>query len=162
MPAIAHRLTEPPVAKAAMLVRRPVQEVFEALIDPEITSRFWFTKGSGKLETGRHICWDWEMYDASVQVSVKAVEPSERIVIEWPGDGAPTTVAWQFTPRADGPTFDSVENSGFSRDMDKIVQQVVDATEGFSLVLSGLKALLEHNVRLNLVTDRFSDGLDGP
>jgi uncharacterized protein YndB with AHSA1/START domain len=44
------QLTQAPVAKAAMLIRKPVAEVFEAFIDPAITSRFWFTKSSGRLE----------------------------------------------------------------------------------------------------------------
>ena len=56
-------------------------------------------------------------------------------------------------------TFVSVTNTGFSGDADKIVQQAIDSTEGFTLVLAGLKALLEHNIRLNLVPDRFPDGL---
>jgi uncharacterized protein YndB with AHSA1/START domain len=62
------------VAQTGMLIRRPVTEVFQAFVDPEITSKFWFTKGSGR-------------------------------------------------------------------------------TQGFTFVLSGLKALLEHNVVLNLVAD---------
>ena len=33
------------------------------------------------------------------------------------------------------------------------------ATEGFSFVLAGAKALLEHGLQLNLVPDRFPDGL---
>jgi hypothetical protein len=36
---------------------------------------------------------------------------------------------------------------------------VTGSTQGFSLVLAGLKALLEHNVRLNLVADRFPKGI---
>ncbi len=31
------QLTQAPVAKAGMLIRRPVAEVFEAFVDPEIT-----------------------------------------------------------------------------------------------------------------------------
>jgi hypothetical protein len=31
---------------------------------------------------------------------------------------------------------------------------------GFTLVLAGLKALLEHNIRSNLVADRFPEGLE--
>jgi uncharacterized protein YndB with AHSA1/START domain len=42
-----------PCAKAEMLIRRPVSEVFEAFVDPAITSKFWFTRGSGRLEAGR-------------------------------------------------------------------------------------------------------------
>jgi hypothetical protein len=40
------------------------------------------------------------------------------------------------------------------------VQQVTDSTGGFTLVLAGLKALLEHNIQLNLVGDRFPAGVE--
>jgi hypothetical protein len=40
----------------------------------------------------------------------------------------------------------------------EIVSQVVDATGGFSLVLAGAKAFLEHAIQLNLIADRFPDG----
>ncbi len=39
-----------PSAEASMLIRRPVGEVFRAFVDPEITTRFWFTESSGGLE----------------------------------------------------------------------------------------------------------------
>ncbi len=38
-----------PFVKADMLIRKPVSEVFEAMINPEITSKFWFTKSSGRV-----------------------------------------------------------------------------------------------------------------
>jgi uncharacterized protein YndB with AHSA1/START domain len=152
-------INQRPVAKAEMLIRKPVAEVFEAFVNPAITSRFWFTKGSGRLETGRQIEWDWEMYGVSVPVDVKAMEENARILIEWPTDGTPTTVEWLFTPRPDGTTFVSITNGGFSGDEDKRVQQAIDSTEGFTLVLAGAKAFLEHNVMLNLVADRFPNGV---
>jgi uncharacterized protein YndB with AHSA1/START domain len=148
-----------PIAQAEMLIRRPVTEVFEAFVDPAITSRFWFTKGSGRLETGRQVRWDWEMYGFSLDVKVKAVEKNARIVIEWPGEVAPTTVEWIFKPRPDGTTFVSITNSGFAGDEGQIVRQALNSTEGFALVLAGLKALLEHNIELNLVRDKYPDGL---
>ena len=155
-------MTERPAlqAKAAMLIRRPVAEVFEAFVDPGITSRFWFTKGSGRLEPGKQVRWDWEMYKVSADVSVKAVEPNKRILIEWSAYGTPTTVEWIFTPRADGTTFVSITNAGFTGDADSVSGQVVSSTEGFTLVLAGAKALLEHGVRLNLVADRFPAGVE--
>ena len=153
------RRTHAPFAKAEMLIRKPVAKVFEAFVNPAITSKFWFTKASGRLESGKQVRWDWEMYDFSVQVDVKAIEENARILIEWPASGAPTTVEWIFTPRPDGTTFVSVTNRGFSGDEDQIAQQAIDSTEGFTLVLAGLKAFLEHNVMLNLVADRFPDGL---
>ena len=148
-----------PIAKAEMLIRKPVADVFESFVDPAITSKFWFTKGSGRLEGGKQIRWDWEMYGHSVQVSVKAIEENKRILIEWTAYGAPTTVEWIFTPRPDNTTFVSITNAGFSGSEDEIIKQALDSTEGFALVLAGLKALLEHEVILNLVSDRFPDAI---
>ncbi|HKF80092.1 MAG TPA: hypothetical protein VKB17_04635, partial [Thermoleophilaceae bacterium] len=59
------RLTQIPSVKVGMLIRRPPGEVFQALIDPAITTRFWFTGSSGKLVPGASLRWDWEMYGVS-------------------------------------------------------------------------------------------------
>ncbi len=154
------RLTQAPVARTAMLVRRPVAEVFEAFVNPEVTTKFWFTRSSGRLEAGKRVQWDWEMYGISVPVTAKVVEQDRRIVIEWPGYGGPTAVEWTFEPEPDGTTFVRITNSGFTGDGDSLVEQVADSTQGFALVLAGAKALLEHGVRLNLVTDRYPKGIE--
>jgi uncharacterized protein YndB with AHSA1/START domain len=156
------RLTQVPVARTGMLVRRPVAEVFEAFVDPDVTTRFWFTGSSGRVEAGRTVHWEWEMYGISVPVAVREVEPNRRILVEWPGDAGPTTVEWTFAARGDGATFVTVTNAGFIGDGDALVQQAADSTEGFALMLAGLKALLEHGVRLNLVADRFPPDAGSP
>src|ERR1044071_9300768 len=78
------------IAKTEMLIRKPVAEVFEAFINPEITTKFWFTKSSGRLEAGKQIRWDWEMYNSGTDVTVKVIEPNQRILVEWMGYGEPT------------------------------------------------------------------------
>src|SRR4051812_4519915 len=96
------------IAKAELLIRKPVAEVFEAFVNPAITTQFWFTKSSGRLEVGKHIRWDWEMYNVSSDVDVKAIESNKHILIEWSGYGAPNTVEWIFTAHQNGTTFVSV------------------------------------------------------
>lgn len=149
------RLQQLPVMNTGMLIRKPVAEVFEAFIDPDITTKFWFTKSSGRLEVGKLVHWTWEMYNVSASVTATIVEPNKRILIEWPGISGLTTVEWLFAPQEDGTTFVSITEAGFTGNGDELVKQVADSTQGFSLVLAGLKALLEHNVRLNLVVDRY-------
>jgi uncharacterized protein YndB with AHSA1/START domain len=150
-------MNEAPSARAEMLIRKPVTEVFEAFVNPAITSRFWFSRGSGRLEPGKRIRWDWEMYGQSVDVTVKAIEKDRRILIEWMAYGSPTTVEWIFTPRPDNTTFVSITNTGFIGDAGEVVKNALDSTEGFTLVLTGAKAFLEHNINLNLIPDRFPD-----
>ncbi len=154
------QLKHVPMMKTGMLIRKPVADVFEAFVNPDITTKFWFTKGSGRLEAGKQVQWEWEMYGISIPVTAKANELNKRLVIEWPGYSGPITVEWTFAPQEDGTTFVSITEEGFIGDGDELVKQVTDSTQGFSLVLAGVKALLEHNVRLNLVADRFPKGIE--
>lgn len=153
------KITHVPIASAGMLIRKPIAEVFEAFVDPAITSRFWFSHGSARLQAGRQIRWDWRMHDVSVQVAVKAVEQDRRILIEWGNPDATTTVEWLFAARPDHTTFVDITNRGFQGNGDEVVKQALDSTGGFALVLAGAKAFLEHGIALNLVADRFPDGL---
>ncbi|WP_018628466.1 SRPBCC family protein [Niabella aurantiaca] len=144
-------------AKAEMLIRKPVAAVFEAFVDPAITTQIWFTKSSGRLEAGKMIEWTWEMYHHTVPVKVTHIEANKKIGIEWGNQGVQTTVTWTFTAIDEARTFVSIVNNGFKGDADQLLAQVRDATEGFTLVLANLKALLEHGILLNLVGDRFPE-----
>jgi uncharacterized protein YndB with AHSA1/START domain len=152
-------ITKAPVAKTEMLIRRPVAEVFEAFIDPDVTTCFWFTKSSGRLQAGHEIRWDWEMYGASTLVLVKAVERNRRILIEWDGYSGRTTVEWKFFARDDGTTFVEIAESGWEGDGDALVKYVGESTQGFTWTLAGLKAFLEHGIELNLVADKNPDAI---
>ena len=150
---------EAPTAKAQLLIRKPIKEVFEALVDPAITSRFWFSKGSGPLETGKRIRWDWEMYGAHTNVDVKAIEINKRILIEWNGPENPSTVEWTFEYKGNNTTFVIVKNWGFKGAADKVVAEALDSTGGFTFVLAALKVFLEHGIEPNFVVDHAPDAL---
>ena len=53
-----------------------------------------------------------------------------------------------------------VAEFGFTGNGDQLVKYVADSTQGFTLMPAGLKAILEHGVRLNLVADRYPKGVD--
>ena len=142
-------LENSPVAKATMLIRRPVEEVFDSFIDPSITTKFWFSRSTGPLKVGETITWCWDHYGVSGEVLVTAIEENKRIEIEWPNP-----VEWLFTSNDDGTTFVSIRASGFTGSDDEQVAEALDSTEGFNLVISACKALLEHGIQLNLVTDK--------
>lgn len=146
-------LTEEVTVNTQMLIRKPVAEVFEAFIDPAITINFWFTKSSGKLEVGKTVEWSWEIYDAVGQVHVKEIEPNKRILIEW--DDPPCPVEWFFDSFTADTTLVKISTSGFVGGDDAIVTQAIDSKGGFTIVLAGLKAWLEHGIRLNLIADHY-------
>lgn len=64
---------------------------------------------------------------------------------------------WEFSPRGDDSTFVTITASGFTGTDEEKVAQAIDAMGGFSLVLAGCKAFLEHGIELNLVADHNPD-----
>lgn len=56
-----------PIVESQMLIRKPVSEVFEAMVNPDITSKFWFTKGSGRVEPGKTLEWEWGQFGWSLE-----------------------------------------------------------------------------------------------
>jgi uncharacterized protein YndB with AHSA1/START domain len=72
-----------------MLIRKPAATVFQAFIDPKITTNFWLTKSSGQLAAGKTVTWEWEMYGVSTKVLVKEIIPNKKFSTEW-GDPATT------------------------------------------------------------------------
>ena len=98
MPGDDLQLTHAPSVEVGMLIRRPPGDVFQALVDPAITTRFWFTKSSGKLVRGATVRWEWEMYGAWAKVWVKEIEDNSRILIDWGDDDETTTVEFRFVP----------------------------------------------------------------
>ena len=144
------------MVECQMMIRKPVETVFQAFIDPAVTIRFWFTKSSGKLEMGKAITWEWEMYNVSSEVQVKEILPNRKISIEW---GNPSTkVDFEFTALTDDATYVVIKNYGFHQTGDDLIQAINDNTGGFTTVLDGLKAWLEFGIELNLVRDKFPQG----
>ena len=139
--------------EAQMLIRKPAAEVFEAFIDPAITKNFWFTRGSGRLEVGKTITWEWEMYGVTTNILVKEIVPNEKISIE--GDEPPTTVDFLFTPLGQDATYVVIRNYGFQQSGDELLALIKDLTGGYTTVLDGLKAYLEHGINLNLIADKY-------
>lgn len=92
---------------------------------------------------------------------VKVADENRRILIGRPGAAGPTMVEWTFTSRPDNAIFVSISNTGFEGSDKKIFAQAIGSTEGFALVLAGAKAFLDRGITLELVSDRFPDGLPG-
>ena len=142
-----------PMVECQMMIRKPISEVFQAFVDPAITTKFWFTKSSGKLEQNKSITWEWEMYGVSDKVKVIGIEPNEKISIEW--DNPATIVDFEFSELSEETTYVIIKNYGFHQTGNDLIEAIKNNTGGFTTVLDGLKAYLEFGIELDLVRDKF-------
>lgn len=149
-----------PTAQASLLIRKPAAEVYEALIDPAITTKFWFSRGSGRLQVDKTVTWYWDDYGVSAEVHVQTLVPRQQITWTWPAQGnINSTVNISFVRRGEGAVFVTVEEYGWEAGAEGLYEILVGQTEGWTLVLAGLKAYLEHNIRLDLVGDHNPEAL---
>ena len=146
-----------PVARVQMLVRRPVREVFTAFVDPAVTTQFWFTGKQWTSGSGRAAALGMgDVWRVGVGEGADG-RTARRIVIEWvirPDRWNGRSSLGPPTPRSSRSA--SKASAG---GLDEQVAQALDSTGGFTVVLAGLKALLEHGVQLDLVRDQHPDAL---
>jgi len=138
--------------QAQMLIRKPIDKVFEAFINPEVTTNFWFTKSTGKLEEGKTITWEWEMYGAKSEVKVLQIIPNQLIKTEW--GLFSNNVDYEFKEMEKG-TLVIIKSYGYSETGDELLSVINDNTGGFTTVLDGCKAYLEQGINLRLIEDKF-------
>ncbi len=159
---MALQLSKEPSVKVGLLIQRPPHDVFEALADPAITTRFWYTKSSGRMDEGAKLKWEWEMYGVSTNVSVEKVQPDRLIRFKWGNYDAenPSTVEFRIIPYRDNTAYLRITESGFTGDADAKVGSASASTGGFTFMMCGLKAAMEHDVTLTVTADAFRSDLE--
>lgn len=137
------------VAKVSMLIRCPVSAAFHAFVEPEVITRFWLKATSEPLAPGAKAKWTFMVPGATEVATVTEFIDQRRIGFEW-SDGV--KVAITFEQHDPNVVLVSMEAVGF--DADKGIAPIVNAAEGFSIVLCDLKTLLESGKSANLVRDK--------
>jgi uncharacterized protein YndB with AHSA1/START domain len=137
------------MARAAMLIRQPISDVFDAFVRPDKLTRFWLEAASGPLALGARVTWRFMVPGASDSVTVTAFDPPQLITFDW-SDGLHVRLG--FADHPPGATRVTAEVSGFAADAR--VADIVNTTEGFSIVLCDLKTLLETGHSAHLVRDK--------
>lgn len=138
-------------------VSKPVEEVFEAVIAPEKLSGYFTTGGAkGRIETGATVIWDFHDFPGAFPVKIIEVETNRRIILKWdahePGYEGPayqTTVTMTFEPLdRNTRTLVSIREEGWPPDRQTALKGSYDNCMGWSHMLAGLKAWLDHGITL--------------
>lgn len=140
-----------PVAESELLIRRPASEIYNAFVSPRQLARFWLAKASAPLAVGKKVRWHFPVPGVSDTVTAKVLEPGRRILVVWGSDG--TETEWTFAALSPKQTHVRVTQS-VKGTAAKRMAAIVNGTEGYTLVLSDLKVLLERGVRSGIVKDK--------
>jgi len=135
-------------------ILKPVNEVFEAIVDPEKMSNYWFSSGTGRVEQGKTITWRYDEYNAEGVINVLEVEEDKKIVFSWGGYGQETVVTITLKELVNTSTIIEVNELGFKEDDPEIINKMIGQKEGWVYMLTCLKGYLENgisNLRASLI-----------
>jgi uncharacterized protein YndB with AHSA1/START domain len=59
--------------KAALKMRKPPHEVFEAIVDPSIMCNYFISESSGRMEEGEEVTWKFPEMDIRFPVQVTKI-----------------------------------------------------------------------------------------
>ncbi len=134
-------------------VSRPRAEVYEAVADPLVLSKYFTTGGAeGRLETGVKVQWDFADFPGAFPVEVLEADGSTRIVVRWGGEphatvgAAHTDVTFEF--QAEGDCTKVVISERAWRLNRAGAQGAFGNCMGWTGMLAAMKAWLEYGINL--------------
>lgn len=136
-------------------VSRPPAEVYEAVADPDILSRYFTTAGAhGRLETGGTVTWEFADFPGPFPVEVVSADEAGDIEIRWDANDPEaeepyrTNVIFSFEPVDGGKrTKVSVSESGWP-DTPSGRKASYGNCMGWSQMIAALKCWVEHGINL--------------
>jgi uncharacterized protein YndB with AHSA1/START domain len=127
-------------------IAKPVNEVFEALVDPMLMANYWFSAGSGRLEQGKTITWRYEEYNAEVELTVVEIQDNKKIAFKWGAPGDEHVVTITLNEKDPTTTIIEVNEKGWNENDDDLISNLLGNKEGWVYMLTCLKGYLENGI----------------
>jgi uncharacterized protein YndB with AHSA1/START domain len=78
--------------KVTGIVLKPVDQVYDAIVNPAKITGYFVSSASGKIEEGKNIIWEFKDYNVSIEVNILKVIPQKHIAFEWSATGSAALV----------------------------------------------------------------------
>lgn len=134
------------VATVSQLIDCQPSAAFAAFADAGSITQFWLSASSGSLSKDARVTWTFMVPGAADTITVTDFEVGRLIAFKW-SDGSSTRLV--FATQANGKTKVSVEVQVVAGD--DLIEQVMNTTEGFAIVLCDLKTFIESGQSAGLV-----------
>ncbi len=133
-------------------IRKPVAEVFDAVVDPKKLTGYFISASSGPLAPGQTVMWKFSEVADEFPVVVHEIVKNERITFDWPAaDGgraaSATHVEMVFKPIDAANTMVQITESGWAESPAGIKSSQGNAG-GRMHMMACLKGYLEYGINL--------------
>jgi len=128
-------------------VLRPIADVFEAIINPEIISGYFISSASGRLKENETIIWSFSDVGGKMPVNVKKITDNELISFEWAASGETALVNIRLTAIDEQTTSIEITEDGWLMEAAG-VKKALGQTQGWTDFICSMKAYLYCGINL--------------
>ncbi len=137
-------------------INRPVAEVFAAIVDSQLLSKYFIDRADGPLVEGRRVIWHWKQYGDFPVVVTKLTANQlielELDTLEWEKTGpeeevCKIVVSMEMEALDDASTMLSISERGWKTDASGLKASHENCS-GWTHMAMCLKAYLEHGLDL--------------
>jgi len=133
--------------KTAIQILKPVNEVFEAIVDPSKMSNYFISKSTGRMEESRPLKWQFPEFEMEFPIRVGKIEKDRYISFYWDLDGIELLVEITLTSIDNTATIVTITEKSRKND-EAGIKWLKGNTEGWANFLACLKAYLEYGINL--------------
>lgn len=139
--------TEKLEINVAMQIQKPINEVFEAIINPEKMSNYFISESTGKMEENKNLIWKFPEFDFQCPIRIGKIETNKYISYYWIMDNLELFVEISLSEKEKNSTLVSISEK--SRENDEAGLKWLSSNSfGWSNFLACLKAYLEYGINL--------------
>ena len=131
-------------SNAAIQIQKPIEEVFEGIVDPKKMTKYFISESSGRLETGKKVDWKFPEFEETFPITEIKIENNSSVSFVWDPE---TIVSMTLEKFSDDSTIVRVNENGKELN-DQNLKWVLENSGGWANFLACLKAFLEYGIQL--------------
>lgn len=139
--------TEKLEINVAMQIQRPVHQVYEAIVNPNIMSNYFISKSSGLMEEGNELIWNFPEFDLDCPVRVGKMVKDEYVSFYWIVDDIELLVEMFLTSNDDNSTLVTIHEKGMDNN-EVGLKWLSGNSFGWANFLTCLKGYIEYKINL--------------
>lgn len=131
-------------SNASLQIQKPIEVVFEGIVNPEKMTKYFISESSGRLESGKNVVWKFPEFDDRFLIQNVIVNPYTSISFVWDPQ---TLVKINLESLADNSTLVKVNENGKDLNEENL-KWALENSGGWANFLACMKAYLEYGIEL--------------
>ena len=131
-------------SKAIIQIQKPIEDVFEGIVNPEKMTKYFISESSGRLKSNKDVIWKFPEFEEKFTITEIKIVTNSSISFVWDPE---TVVIITLEKLPDNSTLIRVNENGKELNDDNL-KWAIENSGGWANFLACMKAYLEYGIQL--------------